>query len=66
MNETWTPELVRQKLPKVRVEHNGRIIISKVCGRQNRFATVIIDGLEIEFAWTTIARTLNQNRTLKA
>lgn len=63
----WTIEKVRETLPDVTVETQGRSVRCCVGGRNNRFATVYdLDTLtHWEFPWVTIVNCLNANRPLK-
>lgn len=62
----WTADRVREELPEVMVEIDGQKFRGQVRGRLNRVATVFVrDNLSFEFAWHTISRALNSNRSLK-
>ena len=70
MTTPWTPESVRRELPDVKIRLKDKTIVTgSVRGRQNQFATVFfkISGNDVqeEFAWTTIARSLNNGTPLQ-
>ena len=64
----WTTNSVRAALPDVEVQLRGEILVmGRVYGRENRFATVVtqtLNPLSLEYAWSTIARSLNTNTPL--
>lgn len=62
----WTIERVKQELPKVQLRlMSGKIVTANVSGRKLKFAKVWYEEYEWDFAWETIARALNENRTLR-
>ena len=69
----WTVERVKQELPEVQVRFNWRggptTIQCVVCGRKNKFATVMPfefgSATKWQFAWETIARALNTDKALQ-
>lgn len=70
MNQEWTVERVKQELPDVTILIKEGMVAKKylavVVGRRNAFATVRVpNGMDIEFAWETIANALNNNRPLR-
>lgn len=67
--DTWTAERVKDELPDVKVKlKSGKTVTGKVSGRKNQFANVVVktgDGdITEEFAWTTLARALNNNTSV--
>ena len=73
----YTIASVKETLPEVRVQHNGKVYWACVRGRQNKFADVSLftiihgnmikfTGAHFEFAWETIVDALNNDRILSA
>lgn len=62
----YTIEKVKDELPSITVNWNGKLTQGVVCGRNNQFATVrSFDGaVSWEFSWATIVRALNDGRAL--
>jgi hypothetical protein len=65
----WTGADVKNYLPDVRVKVDGRVIDNcQVCGRLNKFATVFVKGSKgfyrVEYAWETIAHSINTGNPL--
>ena len=56
---------VKLNLPTVKVKVNEKIVTGKVTGRMLDFATVIVNGVNYEFSWQTIANALNNDRPLR-
>ena len=56
---------VKLNLPEVNVKVGNKIVTGKVTGRMLDFATVIVNGVNHEFAWQTIANALNNNKPLR-
>lgn len=68
MTTLWTPERVREELPdvKVRLADRKTVVTCNVRGRRNDFATVFFpDDRREEYAWATIARSLNNGTPLQ-
>ena len=68
--KAWTVKDVRRILPDVPcIMPGGIAAMGRVTGRNNDFATVSVDGATAvssgEFAWSTIASSLNNNRALR-
>ena len=55
---------IKRDLPEVKVKVGNKIVTGKVTGRMLDFATVIVDGVNYEFAWSTITNALNNDRPL--
>jgi hypothetical protein len=52
----------RDRLPAVPVESRSGIIHQgRVRGRLNRFATVHVEGLALEYSWEAVARAATTN-----
>jgi hypothetical protein len=67
----WTPEKVREELPKVQVyaRKSKKTYTGHIAGRKNDFASVWFDGADgqvtVEFSWAVIASALNNNKSLQ-
>ena len=63
----WTAETVKEQLPDAEIKlPGGQVILCKVRGRKRQFAQVVAgDGLVYEFAWKTIADSLNRGTCLR-
>jgi len=68
MATKWSGDLVRQRLPRVKVKLFGIIHKGSVSGRRNKFATVWLRHgghiYERQYAWSTVARALNADKAL--
>ena len=64
--KVWTAARVRDELPDVKIDFNGRIYPAIVRGRLCEFAGVIVPetGLRCDVAWETVAHCLNANRPI--
>lgn len=64
--DKWTVDAVKDCLPLVKVEISGKIFPAVTSGRKNRFCGVYVPQSEyrFEFAWETVARSLNNNMPL--
>lgn len=56
---------VKLNLPEVKVQVGSKIVTGKVTGRMLDFATVVVNGANYEFAWATIANSLNSDKPLR-
>lgn len=66
--KAWTVADVRRLLPDVACIFNGRAIMGRIVGRKCDYATVIPNnGMDAgaDFAWASIAASLNNNRALR-
>jgi hypothetical protein len=74
----WTVAMVKEKLPDVRVKVGKKIVVGRVTGRLNAFATVTIQleagerlhrgnrpWADAAFAWETLVDCLNDGRPLQ-
>jgi hypothetical protein len=64
----WTPERVKEELPDVQVRLADRrtIVTGNVRGRKLQFAVVYLpDDRREEFAWSTLANSLNNGTPLQ-
>ena len=55
---------VKEKLPSVRVNVNGKIVPGRVVGRKNKFATVHTRLGSWDFSWLTVTRAHNSKSVL--
>ncbi len=55
---------IKRDLPEVKVKVKNKLVTGKVTGRMLDFATVIVNGANYEFAWSTIANALNNDKPL--
>ena len=62
---SWTIEQVKEDLPEVDININGKILKAKVTGRKLPFASVTVDEQTYEYAWGTIVNALNAKRPLQ-
>lgn len=60
-----TIEEIKENLPDVKIEFEGKVQSAHVRGRKNKFASVILkNGLVFEYAWQTIERVINNGSYL--
>ena len=65
---TWTVARVKEELPDVQVMHHGKVVTMQVRGRKLGFAfvsTFMDTSVSLEYAWSTVARSLNTGRPLR-
>lgn len=62
-----TQEEIKEKLPPVQIEINGKIYTGQIQGRMLDFPFIFVPLINYkeEFSWVTITRAINENRTLK-
>lgn len=61
----WSIELVKENLPSVQLKSGNRVSIATLSGRENQFATVMINNwYSFQFSWDAIVRSLNENKPL--
>jgi hypothetical protein len=62
---THSPCTVKLYLPEVKVLVNGEIVTGQVTGTMEDWSTVIVNGVNYEFRWQTIANSLNSGKPLR-
>jgi len=61
-----TTDEVKANLPDIRIKIGKAIYAGRVSGRKNRFATIYVPdlGVDYEYAWQTIAHSINNDSPL--
>ena len=61
----WTADSVRRELPDVEVRNaDGTFTHGQLMGRANDFATIASGDLRCDVAWSTAARSLNEDKPI--
>lgn len=61
----WTIERVKEELPDIDIDLNGKIEKARISGRKEKFATVTTGDHSFQYAWSTITNVLNEKRPLR-
>ncbi len=63
---TYTVKEIKEMLPRVHVNYKGKVVMGRVVGRKNKYATVHTPIGSWEFSWQSVTRAYNNNSILRA